>query len=104
MSLERSNLSLKKPGLQKYPGWTAVMATQAIATILEFTVSYMHRKARRGGYIHSIKQEELLFVSHQRVTPTASHLRYSNRVLLDEVHKNMEGRNYLYMHRMRMVV
>lgn len=58
----------------------------------------------RGGYIHSIKQEELLFVSHQRVTPTASHLRYSNRVLLDEVHKNMEGRNYLYMHRMRMVV
>jgi hypothetical protein len=36
MSFERSNLSLKKPGLQKIPGWTAVMAMQAIATILFF--------------------------------------------------------------------
>lgn len=58
MSLERSNLSLKKPGLQKYPGWTAVMATQAIATILDFMVSHIQRKVSGEGAEHTFHQAE----------------------------------------------
>jgi len=69
------------------------MATQEIATILHFRgVSFESRwwneQAEESSELegcqnlHAIKKEELRFIPHQRITPTASHLGYSGCMLL----------------------
>lgn len=60
-----------------------VMATQAIPTILHFSVSYMHRGRKQLDInLHSIEEEELFLVAHKWVAPAAGHFRYSDCVFV----------------------
>jgi hypothetical protein len=61
-------------GGKKNAGWNTVKTVHAIASIL-FSVSIVFTEIEYGFNLHSIEQQELLLVPHERVTPSTSHLR-----------------------------
>jgi hypothetical protein len=63
-------------GGKKYAGWKHTSTVQAIANILVIIVSVLSLvvKDMDHGNLHAVEQEELFLVSHQRISPSTSHL------------------------------
>jgi hypothetical protein len=72
-------------GGKKNAGWNTVKTVHAIASIL-IVISMLYTEIEFEFNLHSIEQQELLLVPHERVAPSTSHLRQT----VDATNKHSE--------------